>query len=139
MKLSGLSVKRPVTITMFFIGLAFLGIVAFNQLGIDLLPNVYLPHLIVQTSYQNSTPEEVEKLITEPLESSIGTVRGDPSASPILLLAFASESTFWRSMSISVIGGILLSAILALLMIPLLYMMIMKPEKKRWGSRKCGY
>ena len=61
---------------MFFIGIAFLGIFTFSKLGIDLLPNVNLPHLIIQTSYQNSTPEEIEKLVTEPLESTIGTVNG---------------------------------------------------------------
>ncbi|MBN1299715.1 MAG: efflux RND transporter permease subunit, partial [Melioribacteraceae bacterium] len=43
---------------------------------IDLLPNIYLPHLLVQTNYQNATPEEVEKLVTEPLESTIGTING---------------------------------------------------------------
>ncbi|MCB0752135.1 MAG: efflux RND transporter permease subunit, partial [Ignavibacteriae bacterium] len=61
---------------MFFIGITFLGIYSFSKLGIDLLPNVSLPHLIVQTTYPNASPEEVEKLVTEPLESAIGTVVG---------------------------------------------------------------
>lgn len=61
---------------MLFLALAFLGIFAFSRLGIDLLPNIYLPHLVVQTTYQNATPEEIEKLVTEPLESTIGTISG---------------------------------------------------------------
>ena len=61
---------------MLFLALGFLGIFAFNQLGIDLLPNVYLPHLAIQTTYQNATPEEIEKLVTEPLEAAVGTVSG---------------------------------------------------------------
>lgn len=61
---------------MFFIGIAFLGLFAFTQLGIDLLPNINIPHLLVQTTFPNATPEEVEKQITEPLESAIGTVTG---------------------------------------------------------------
>lgn len=61
---------------MLYLGLTFLGIIAFSRLGIDLLPNIYLPHLVVQTTYSNATPEEIEKLVTEPLESSIGTVSG---------------------------------------------------------------
>lgn len=61
---------------MFFIGIAILSVFAFAQLGVDLLPNVNVPHLIVQTTYANATPEEVEKQITEPLESAIGTVTG---------------------------------------------------------------
>lgn len=73
---SRISISRPITTIMLFSALAFLGLFAFNQLGIDLLPNIYLPHLVVQTTYQNATPEEIEKLVTEPLESAIGTVSG---------------------------------------------------------------
>lgn len=76
MQISKISISRPISTIMLFLAFAFLGLFAFTQLGIDLLPNIYLPHLIVQTNYQNATPEEVEKLITEPLESAIGTVSG---------------------------------------------------------------
>ena len=30
----------------------------------------------MQTTYPNASPEEVEKLVTEPLESAVGTVTG---------------------------------------------------------------
>ena len=53
-----------------------LGIFAFSKLSVDLLPNVALPHLMVQTTYNNATPEEIEKLVTEPLESAVGTIPG---------------------------------------------------------------
>jgi HAE1 family hydrophobic/amphiphilic exporter-1 len=76
MQISKFSISRPISTIMLFLAFGFLGLFAFTQLGIDLLPNIYLPHLIVQTNYQNATPEEVEKLITEPLESTIGTVSG---------------------------------------------------------------
>ena len=61
---------------MFFTGITLLSIFAFSSIGVDLLPNVNIPRLIVQTSYRNSTPEEVEKQITEPLESAIVTIPG---------------------------------------------------------------
>ncbi|MDQ7818894.1 MAG: efflux RND transporter permease subunit [Melioribacteraceae bacterium] len=76
MQISTFSIRRPVTVSMLFIGIAFLGLFAFTQLGIDLLPNINVPHLLVQTTYPNATPEEVEKQITEPLESAVGTVPG---------------------------------------------------------------
>ena len=31
---------------------------------------------MVQTTYNNATPEEIEKLVTEPLESAVGTIPG---------------------------------------------------------------
>ena len=76
MTLPRLSTKRPVTVTMFFLGIAFLGVYALGQLGVDLLPDVKIPHLTVITTYSNASPEEVEKLVTTPLEASIGTLRG---------------------------------------------------------------
>ena len=76
MSLSSTSIRRPITITVIFIAVSLLGIFAFSNLGVNLLPNVNLPHLMVQTTYPNAMPEEVEKQITEPLESAVGTVTG---------------------------------------------------------------
>jgi HAE1 family hydrophobic/amphiphilic exporter-1 len=61
---------------MTFIGIAVLGIVAINQISIDFLPPVQVPELMVQTTYSGSSPEEVEKQISEPIESALGTVNG---------------------------------------------------------------
>lgn len=76
MPLPSTSIKRPVTVTMFYIAVALLGIYAFSKMGVDLLPDINIPHLLVQTTYPNASPEEIEKLITEPLESTAGTVNG---------------------------------------------------------------
>ncbi|HRP92163.1 MAG TPA: efflux RND transporter permease subunit, partial [Ignavibacteriaceae bacterium] len=76
MPLPSTSIKRPVTIAMFYIAVALIGIYAFSKIGVDLLPNINIPHLLVQTTYQNASPEEMEKLVTEPLESAARTVTG---------------------------------------------------------------
>ncbi len=76
MSLSSTSIRRPITITVFFCAVALLCAFIFTKLGVDLLPNVNIPHLIVQTTFLNATPEEVEKQITEPLESTAATVPG---------------------------------------------------------------
>lgn len=61
---------------MFYIAVALIGIFAFSRIGVDLLPNINIPHLLIQTTYPNASPEEIEKLVTEPLESSARTVTG---------------------------------------------------------------
>ncbi|MCX6168635.1 MAG: efflux RND transporter permease subunit [Ignavibacteriales bacterium] len=76
MSITSTSIHRPITITVIFVAVTLLGIFSFSNLGIDLLPNVNIPHLIVQTTYTNASPEEVEKQITEPLESAVATVSG---------------------------------------------------------------
>ncbi len=76
MPLPSTSIKRPVTIAMFYIAVALMGIYAFSRIGVDLLPEINIPHLLVQTTYPNASAEEIEKLITEPLESAARTVTG---------------------------------------------------------------
>jgi len=76
MPLPSTSIKRPVTVAMFYIAVALIGIYAFSKMGVDLLPNINIPHLLIQTTYPNASPEEIEKLITEPLESTARTVTG---------------------------------------------------------------
>lgn len=76
MPFPSLSVKRPVTVAMFYIAVTLIGMYAFSKIGVDLLPNINIPHLLVQTTYSNASPEEIEKLITVPLESAAGTVTG---------------------------------------------------------------
>ncbi|MFN3872191.1 MAG: efflux RND transporter permease subunit [Ignavibacterium sp.] len=63
MSLSSTSIKRPVTVAMFYFAVALIGIYAFSRIGIDLLPNINIPHLLIQTTYPNASPEEIENLV----------------------------------------------------------------------------
>ncbi|MBA7505770.1 Multidrug resistance protein MdtB [subsurface metagenome] len=75
MKLSRFSVNRPVTITMIFLGVALLGFISWKRLPQELFPPITYPQLTVVTLYGNAAPEEMENLITKPLEEAIGTVK----------------------------------------------------------------
>ncbi len=70
------SIKRPVTTLMFFLAIALFGIYSYHQLSIDLLPQIDIPKITIQTIYPNASPEEVEASITEPIESTVGTITG---------------------------------------------------------------
>jgi HAE1 family hydrophobic/amphiphilic exporter-1 len=76
MRLSTLSVRKPIATAMLFAALTLLGLVAFSRMGVDLLPSIAIPRLVVSTVYRDATPEEVETLITEPLEAAAATVQG---------------------------------------------------------------
>ncbi len=76
MGLSRFSVKRPVTTVMLiFIVVAF-GFLAITNINMDMLPNINIPVALIQTSYSGAGPEEIENLITAPLEGVLGTVQG---------------------------------------------------------------
>jgi HAE1 family hydrophobic/amphiphilic exporter-1 len=76
MKLAQFSVNRPVTTVMIFVASIVLGLVSMTLLGIDLMPELEIPAVSVLTSYEGAGPEEIETLITEPLEDVLSTISG---------------------------------------------------------------
>jgi HAE1 family hydrophobic/amphiphilic exporter-1 len=76
MKLARIPVDRPVTMYMFYFAVILLGIVSLRELSVDLLPDISYPRLSVITNYPGVAPEEIETLITAPLESAVSRVPG---------------------------------------------------------------
>jgi len=76
MKISDVAVRRPVAVTMIFLIIILLGMVSMSKLNMDLLPQLDLPMAVAMTDYAGAGPEEVENLVTKPIESMLGTVNG---------------------------------------------------------------
>ena len=76
MNLPDFSVKRPVTILMLFIGLILIGLISSQNLGLDLLPDLSFPMSAIMVSYPGVAPQEIENMVTIPLEEAIGTIQG---------------------------------------------------------------
>lgn len=76
MKLARLAVDRPVTMYMFYFAVILLGAVSLRELAVDLLPDISYPRLSVITNYPGVAPEEIETLITAPLESAVSRIPG---------------------------------------------------------------
>jgi len=76
MKLPGISVKHPVTTSMVFLALLILGLVSLSQLGLELLPDISFPTVVVFTPYPGVGPEEIESSISEPIEDAVSTLNG---------------------------------------------------------------
>jgi len=74
LKLIEFSTRRPVSIFIFAVAAVVFGVVAFNRLATDLLPDISYPSLTVRTTYEGAAPLEVESLITRPVENSVGVV-----------------------------------------------------------------
>lgn len=74
MSISKTVVNRPTTVIIIFLLLIGIGVYAFFDLAIDLYPEINPPVLIIMTTYSGTGPEEIEKLLTRPLESSLSNV-----------------------------------------------------------------
>ncbi len=70
------ALKRPVTTTMTFIALIVVGLISLRLLPLEEFPDVTFPGMQVIIPYPGSTPEEVEQLITRPVEEALSTLAG---------------------------------------------------------------
>ena len=75
-KLSEQAVRRPVTTFMVFVAVVLVGLVSLSRLSIDLLPELDFPSVSISTAYEGVGPEEIETLITRPIEEVVSTVQG---------------------------------------------------------------
>ena len=76
MWITRVSIRNPVFATMVMVGIAVLGLFAYNRLRVEQMPDVSLPFVLVLTSYPGANPEVVETDVTKPLEYAINTVAG---------------------------------------------------------------
>ncbi|HWI19984.1 MAG TPA: efflux RND transporter permease subunit, partial [Vicinamibacterales bacterium] len=76
MWISDTSIKRPVFATMVIVSFMVLGVVSLGRLGIDLFPEVNFPFVNVMVPYPGAGPEEVETLVTRPIEDAVAGING---------------------------------------------------------------
>ena len=76
MGLTRLAIARPVVILMMVAAFLVLGIFAFFKLPAELNPQVDFPRVTVQTTYSGTNPQEMETLVTKPIEDAISGVSG---------------------------------------------------------------
>jgi HAE1 family hydrophobic/amphiphilic exporter-1 len=75
-KLAEICIRRPVFATMIVLSLVVVGAAGFFRLGVDRFPSVDLPTVSVRVGLPGAAPEEVESLVTQPLEEVVNTVDG---------------------------------------------------------------
>jgi len=70
------AIHRPVAITMLFLALVLVGLVSMKRIPVDLLPSITYPRLTVVTTYEDLPAEDLERLVTEPLEEVVTALTG---------------------------------------------------------------
>ncbi|MBA3396369.1 MAG: efflux RND transporter permease subunit [Deltaproteobacteria bacterium] len=74
--ITGLSVRRPIGVGVLAAAICVLGWIAVMRLPIDLLPEVDFPRISIVTNYEGVGPEEIENLLTRPIEQAVSTIDG---------------------------------------------------------------
>ncbi|MGB0133076.1 efflux RND transporter permease subunit [Dokdonella sp.] len=76
MTLAELSLKRPVTAIMFFVSMTVIGLLAAFRLPLEYMPDIEAPFLFISVPYPGSTPAEIERTLTRPIEEALSTLTG---------------------------------------------------------------
>jgi HAE1 family hydrophobic/amphiphilic exporter-1 len=74
MSLYGSAVKRPIMTTLCFVAVVILGLFSLNTLPIDLYPDIDTNTIMVMTTYQGASAQDIEQNVTRPLENVLNSV-----------------------------------------------------------------
>ena len=76
MFLAKASIQRPVAMTALLLCLSVFGLLAFRNVGVDLLPQVEVPFVTIQVVYPGASPDEIETTVAKKLEDAVVQVDG---------------------------------------------------------------
>lgn len=68
--------KRPITVIMITLVVIGFGMFSLSNLKVTLYPSFNIPILAVSTGYSNVAPEDMQKLVVEPIEGAISSIEG---------------------------------------------------------------
>jgi len=74
--LAQLSIKRPIFITCLLTLILVLGFTSVKKLGVDQFPEISLPVIFVQAVYPGASPNDIETLVSKPIEEELGSLPG---------------------------------------------------------------
>lgn len=76
MVLAEVSIKRPIFITCVVLLTLILGLFSLSKMSVDMFPDVTFPVVFVQTIYPGASPQDMEKLVSKPIEDELGSLSG---------------------------------------------------------------
>jgi len=76
MKISEISIKRPIYVIVLFSVLSILGYIGYRNLSAELMPKFTPPVINVQIVYPGASPTEVENSVTRKVEDALSSMEG---------------------------------------------------------------
>lgn len=76
MKITELSLRRPVTVLILTIATVVFGVYSYRHLGVERMPNVEFPIVVVRTAMEGASPAIIDNDVTDVLEARINTIEG---------------------------------------------------------------
>lgn len=76
MNLANVSIRRPVFATMLIAAFMVFGLVSYKKIGVDLIPNVDFPFVVITVTYPGTDPETMERDVGDKIEEAVNSLGG---------------------------------------------------------------
>ncbi|MFK7886111.1 MAG: efflux RND transporter permease subunit [Gammaproteobacteria bacterium] len=76
MRHTSLALRRPIATVMLCLAAGLVGLISSQLLPLEELPDIEFPGIFINVPYPGSTPEEIERRITRPIEEALSTLSG---------------------------------------------------------------
>lgn len=76
MSLSSIAIKRPVFAVMLNMIFVIFGILSYNRIGVQEIPNITYPTIAIRTVLPGGSPKLVNQTVTRPIEEAVNSVSG---------------------------------------------------------------
>ena len=75
-KIIDISLKYKLMVIIFFIIISIMGIKAYKSIPVDAFPDITPKQVVIYTESPGNSAEDIEKLITYPIESAMAGMAG---------------------------------------------------------------
>ena len=76
MAISSVAIRRPVSVIMLMITMVGMGLLGLKNMPVDLMPNMNVPVVLIQTTWIGATPEDMDSLVTRKIEEVMPNIEG---------------------------------------------------------------
>ena len=76
MSLPELSIRRPVFMTMVLVLLVLLGIVSYQKMDVNEMPDASYPFVSVSVTYDGAQPEQIDEQVVRKIEEAVSEAKG---------------------------------------------------------------
>lgn len=73
---AGSILHRPITVIMVTLIVIFFGVYSLQNLRVTLFPSLNIPVLAISAGYQNVSPEDINRIIVNPIEGAVSAIEG---------------------------------------------------------------
>jgi len=72
--LTSLAIRNPISVMVLVFIIVVMGLSSYSRIPKEAAPEITIPNIVVSTIYPGASPNDIESLITQPLEQELATI-----------------------------------------------------------------